>query len=194
MSLTADARLSFTLHKSASFVYTCCMEKQPAVIDTSFWVLGHRVDVLSYLFRFFLVYVPDAVREEVVASDPRYPQRVYGYQELFRLLEGQGMLARRNPSQPLSQFHAGEAAALALVLEAGWWLLINEQRALTFARQRAIKAVTVPEFIVYLYEVQLLSSRSAQDKLHSIAANTGQHVMQAAQQAFLALAQRRGER
>ena len=64
----------------------------------------------------------------------------------------------------------------------------------SYNRQRTIKAVTVPEFIVYLYQVQLLSSRSAQAKLNSIAANTGQHVMQAAQQAFLALAQRRGER
>jgi hypothetical protein len=39
------------------------MEKQEAVMETSFWVLGHRVDVLSYLFRFFTVFVPEAVRE-----------------------------------------------------------------------------------------------------------------------------------
>lgn len=170
------------------------MEKQSAVIDTSFWVLGHRVDVLSYLFRFFTVYVPDAVREEVVASDPRYPQRVYGYQELFRVLEGQGVLVCRNPTQPLAQFHAGEAAALALALEEDWWLLINEQRALTFARQQALKAVTVPEFIVYLYQAQLLSYRSALAKLDGIVANTGQRVMQAARQAFMDLADHRGER
>jgi hypothetical protein len=77
------------------------MEKPPAVIDTSFRVLGHRVDVLSYLFRFFTVIVPDAVRGELLAPDPRYPQRVYGYQEIFRLLEGQKALVIRNPTQPL---------------------------------------------------------------------------------------------
>jgi len=68
------------------------MEKQSGVMETSFWVLGHRVDVLSYLFRFFTIFVPDAVCIEVLASDPRYPQRVYGYQEMFRLLQNQGLL------------------------------------------------------------------------------------------------------
>ena len=41
-----------------------------------------------------------------------------------------------------------------------WWLLINEQRALTFARQHNIKAVTVPEFVVYLYDAHILSYNS----------------------------------
>jgi predicted nucleic acid-binding protein len=169
------------------------MRKQPAVIDTSFWVLGHRVDVLSYLFRFFTLYVPVAVRDEVLAPDPRYPQRVYGYQEMFRLLARQDSLILRNPPQPLPQFHAGEAAALALALEEAWWLLLNEQRALTFARQRGLKVVTVPEFIVYLYETELLSYRSALAKLDGVAANTGQRVMQAVRHAFMALAHRRGD-
>jgi hypothetical protein len=92
------------------------------------------------------------------------------------------------------RFHAGEAAVLALARDEGWWLLLNEQRALTFARQHSIKAVTVPEFIVYLYDVQLLSARSTMAKLDGIAANTGQRVMQAARDAFAALAQRRAER
>jgi predicted nucleic acid-binding protein len=170
------------------------MQKQCAVMETSFWVLGHRVDVLSYLFRLFTVFVPEAVRVEVLAADPRYPQRVYGYQEMFRRLEAQGALASRNPTQALPQFHAGEAAALALAHEEAWWLLINEQRALTFARQRGLKAVTVPEFIVYLYQARLLSYRSALIKLDEIAPNTGRQVMQAARHTLLALAQRRGER
>jgi hypothetical protein len=80
------------------------MDKPQAVMETSFWVLGHRVDVLPYLFRFFSVYVPTAVREEVLAPDPRYPQRVYGYQEMFRLLDGQGSLLMRNPTSHCRSF------------------------------------------------------------------------------------------
>lgn len=129
-----------------------------------------------------------------MVPDPRYPQRVYSYQEMFRLLESQGTLSIRNPTQSVPQFHFGEAAALALAEEEGWWLLINEQRPLTFARQRSIRAVTVPEFIVYLYEAQILSYRSTVNKLDGIAPNTGRQVMQAARGAFLALAQSRGER
>ena len=170
------------------------MEKPWAVLDTSFWVVGHRVDILSYLLRFFTVCVPDAVRHEVLAPDPRYPLRVYGYQEFFRLLEAQGALLLRNPAQRVLQLHAGEAAALALVRDEGWWLLVNEQRALTLARQQDIKAVTVPECVLYLYEAQILSWRSALVKLDGLAANTGQHIMQAAREAVAAVAQRRGER
>ena len=91
-------------------------------------------------------------------------------------------------------FHTGEAAALALAHDEHWWLLLNEQRALTFARQQGIKAVTVPECIIYLYEAQLLSACSTMATLDGIAAITGQRVMQAARDAFAALAQRRGER
>jgi len=178
----------------ASFVYINWMEKPWAVLDTSFWVIGHRVDVLPYLFRFFMLYVPDAVRDEVLAPDPRYPLRVYGYQEFFRLLEAQGALRVRNPRQRVPQFHVGEATALALAQEEGWWLLVNEHRALRLARQQGVNAVTVPEFIVYLYEVQILSLRSARTKLDGIAANTGQRVLQAAREAVAALAQQRGER
>lgn len=138
--------------------------------------------------------VPDAVRQEIVAPDPRYPRRRYGYQEMFELLETQGALVRRNPAQPLLQLHAGEAAAVALALEESWWLLVNEQRALTLARQRGLKAVTVPEFIVYLYQAQLLSARSARAKLDGIAANTGHRVMRAAREEFETLVQNRGER
>ena len=87
-----------------------------------------------------------------------------------------------------------EWMALALAQEEAWWLLIKEQRALTCARQRGLKPVTVPELIVYLYQAHMLSYRSALCKLDKIAPNTGQRVMQAARHTFLGLAQRRGER
>ena len=115
------------------------------------------------------------------------------YVPLLEDTQGENVLSIRNPTRRLSRFHAGEAAAVALALEEGWWLFINEQRALTFARQRGIKSVTVPEFIVYLYEMHILSYRSALGKLEGIASNTGQRVMQVAWQTFLTLAESRGE-
>jgi len=91
-----------------------------------FWVVGHRVDVLKYMSRFSRC-VPEAVRAEVSASNPRYPHWVYGYQELFRSLEAQGVPAAHNPSQCVPQFHTGEAAALALACDEGWWLIFVTQ-------------------------------------------------------------------
>ena len=78
-------------------------------METSFWVLGHRIDVLSYLFRFSNLFVPEEVRSEVLAPDLRYPQRVYGYQEMFTVLEDEGLLSVRNPARPLPQFHLKES-------------------------------------------------------------------------------------
>jgi hypothetical protein len=147
-----------------------------------------------YLFRFCTVCVPVGVRHAVLSPDPRYPLRVYGYQEFFRLLQAQGALLIRNPVQRVAQLHVGEAAALALARDEGWWLLINAQRALTCARQQGIKAVTAPEFVVYLYEVRLLSWRSTQGTLDGLAAHTGQRLMPAARDTVVALAQQRGER
>ena len=108
-------------------------------------------------------------------------------------MKRQGSLTIRDPVQPLDQFHAGEAAALGLALDENLWLLVNEQRALRFARQRGLKALTVPEFIVYLYEVEVLSWHSVHDKLDRIAANTGKALMDAARQAVRSLAESRGD-
>ena len=134
-----------------------------------------------------------AGQTEIQARDPRYPQRVYGYQELFGLMKRQGVFDIRDLTQPLDQFHAGAAAALQLALDENLWLLVNEQRALRFARQRGLKALTVPEFVVYLYEIELLSWRSVHDKLDRIAANTGKALMDEARQAVRSLAESRGD-
>ena len=82
---------------------------------------------------------------------------------------------------------------MALALEENMWLLVNEQSALRFARQHGLKALTVPEFTVYLYEIELLSLRSVQDKLDRITANTGKALMDAAREAVQSLAQSRGD-
>jgi hypothetical protein len=80
-----------------------------------------------------------------------------------------------------------------LAQDKGWWLLIHAQRALTCARQRGLKAVAVPECIVYRYQAYLRSYRSALTTLDELAPNTGQRMMQAVRHTLLGLAQRRGE-
>ena len=43
---------SVYLYRDASLVYHTHMEKPGTALDTSFWVVGHRGDVLTYLFGF----------------------------------------------------------------------------------------------------------------------------------------------
>lgn len=164
------------------------------MLDTSFWTIGHRADVLPYLFDFFLPRVPPAVRDEVLAADPIHPRRRYSYAALYRLLEERGLLPVVEPSAPELRYGLGEAAALALAQENGWRLLINDWRPMAFASQRAVHVVSVPSFIFLLYERELISLTAARRKLDLISANTRPEVVQPIRRLLRRLARRRGER
>src|SRR3712207_3671185 len=112
---------------------------RPAALDTSFWTVGHRADVLQYLFEYFQVHVPPTVRGEILAVDARYPRRRYGNAELFRVLEGAGLIRSAAPSGVDTRFGRGEAEALALAQAHGWWLLINDRGPLLHARSLRIR-------------------------------------------------------
>jgi predicted nucleic acid-binding protein len=167
---------------------------QPAVLDTSFWTVGHRADVLQYMFREFTVHVPPAVRDEVLRVDARYPRRRYGYAELFHLLERQGLLRTVAPAQVASRFGRGEAEALGLAEQHGWRLLINDRRPLSYARQVGIRTTTVPGFILRLYMYEAISLASAERKLGLIEAVTSPSVLQPVRRALDQMARRRAER
>jgi predicted nucleic acid-binding protein len=151
------------------------------VLETSFWTVGHRADVLPYLFDFFEVCVPPAVRDEILAADPAHPRRVYGYAALYRLLESVGLLPIEAVASPLDRFGRGEAEALALAGEQGRWLLINDAHPFAYARQRGIETLSVPAFIGYLYERDILSLRSVEAKMELIRPLTGPHILRPAQ-------------
>jgi hypothetical protein len=168
--------------------------EEPAVLDTSFWTVGHRADVLPYLFDYFSIHAPPAVRDEILAADPTHPRRVYGYAALFRLLEEQGLLLVEEPAAPQLRFGLGEAAALALAGERQWRLLINDWRPMLSATQREIRVVSVPSFIFLLYEREVISLAGAQRKLDLIAANTSPAVIRPIRRILRRLARRRGER
>lgn len=169
-------------------------EQQPVAIDTSFWTVGHRADVLQYLVEYFMLHAPPAVRREILAVDPVYPRRIYGYVAMFRAFEEFGALEIVTPSRPVGQFGAGEAEALALAQERGWWLLINDHRPYTFARRLGLQTTSVPSFIAYLYELEVLSLTSAERKLDLITAITSPTVIDPARQAIDCLARERGAR
>lgn len=166
---------------------------QPAALDTSFWTVGHRADILHYLFAYFTVYVPPAVRNEITTVDPMYPRRRYGYAEVFRVLESRRLLHAATPARVSSQHGRGEAEAIALAQEHGWLLLVNDRRAFVAARSAGIAAIPVPSFIVFLYEQGVLSLASAEVKLRLIASYTSHSVLQPAREELQRLAKASGE-
>jgi predicted nucleic acid-binding protein len=151
------------------------------VLDTSFWTVGHRADVLPYVFEYFEVHVPSAVRDEILTADPIHPRRVYGYAALYRLLERLGILPVEPVMQPIHRFGRGEAEALALAEERGWWLLINDARPFQFAERRNMQVLSVPSFIGFLYERGILSPTSVESKVRLIQPLTGPEVLRPAQ-------------
>ena len=167
--------------------------QQLAVLDTSFWTVGHRADVLPYLFEFFTVHVPSAVHAEILAPDRHYPRRRYGYAALFALLERYGVLGVSLPARVEPHFGRGEAEAIALARERGWWLLINDSRPHQAAHERGIEVLSVPAFIRYLFEEAILSAASARRKLELITPVTSETILRPARQAMAVLAASRGE-
>lgn len=156
--------------------------------------MGHRADVIPYLFDLFVVHVPPAVKAEILAPDPYYPRRRYGHAELFRLLESRGLLPVAIPSHQESRFGLGEAAALALARERGWRLLINDYRPLAYANQHGIRTMSVASFILLLYAQETISLTSAGRKLELIGNNTSPQIMDPARRVLARLADRKGER
>lgn len=170
------------------------MTLHPAAFDTSFWTVGHRADVLQYALSAFAFRATPAVRAEILTPDPRFPRRRYGYAELYRLLESRGMLPVVEPATAGERFGRGEAEAIALAHEHGWWLLINDYRPRQYARGLGIRTITVPALIFRLYVQEMLSLTSAERKLDLIEAVTSQAVLSPVRQALDQLARLRKER
>jgi predicted nucleic acid-binding protein len=168
--------------------------EQPSVVDTSFWTVGHRADVIPYLFDIFIVHVTPAVRAEVLAPDRHFPLRRYGHAELFRLLESRGLLPAATPSHVEARFGLGEAEAIAMARERGWRLLINDYRPLDHATKNGIRTMSVASFILLLYARGTISLSSADRKLELINNNTSPKIMEPAQAILTRLAVRKGER
>lgn len=169
-------------------------DPEPAALDTSFWTMGHRADVIPYLLEYFEVHVPPAVRAEILAVDPRFPRRRYGYAEMFRVLEGRGLLPVATPSVVEGRFGLGEAEALALAGEHRWRLLINDYRPMESARQRGVRTVSVPSFILLLYDGAVISLLGAERKLELIAGNTSSAILDPARRVLDGLARAKGDR
>lgn len=168
-------------------------DRRSVALDTSFWTVGFRADVLQYLFEFFAVHAPPAVRGEILAPDPGYPNRVYGYAAWFRVLEERDLLVSTTPGTSMPLFGRGESEAIALAREHGWWLLMNDSRPVQFAQQAGITVITVPTFIVYLYERGRIALAAARKKLSLIVSWTGRQIMASAEQDLDTLARQQGE-
>ena len=158
-----------------------------ASLDTSFWNRAADIGVTAYLFSFFRVYYSQAVRNEIITTDPNETALVYPQAMLFTVFEEDGRLQQAEPQNSLSLYGLGEASAIALAREQKWVLLINDQRPLLFAESLGIHCICVPDFCVFLYSQGKITAAAAEGYLERLKPTTGKQLIVRA----LAVLQRR---
>ena len=123
--------------------------KARAVLETSFWTVAFRAQVLPYALLDFDMVVPAAVTRELLFTDRRVPARLYPAAALFTSIHP-SLPAPPDPEPaPIPMFWPGEAAAIALAQALpGHVLLINDDRPAACARNLGVPVMTVPESIV----------------------------------------------
>lgn len=164
-----------------------------ASLDASFWNVASQIGVVPYLFAIFRVYYCKAVEREIVTTDPDETPLVYPQAMLFTIMKEDGRLQQREPQQPLARFGAGEAHAIALAREQGWFLLINDARPHAFARSLGIRCISVPNFGVLLYAQGKITQAAAQGYLNRLAPLTSSALLNSAGRHLEQIALKRGD-
>jgi predicted nucleic acid-binding protein len=149
--------------------------------------------LIPYLFGLFRVYCCQAVRREIITTDPEETELVYPQAAAFLVAEEDGRLHLQEPQHALTRFGAGEAHAIALALENNWVLLINDSRPLTFARTFGVSCVSVPGFCVQLYTLGKITYPAARGYLKRLSSTTSRALISEAEQVLMQAAQLRGE-
>lgn len=163
------------------------MEKQGAVLDTSFWSAAFSVELLPYLFDFFQVRLPQAVIDEITAVHPQESTREFPQAALYRVLQDRFTVTE--PHAPLRLFGPGERHAIALAVERSEVLLINDYKPYQFARRLGVRCLSVPEFAVLVFAAGKLSQAAIKLRLARLRYVTSKQLIDAAEEMMRNLAE-----
>lgn len=128
------------------------MELADAVLDASFWINPEHSGLTVYLPEYFSLWVPPVVVGEITA--PLHPggDMAPAAQLFIDWLEN-GTISLVSPAVSLGQFDAGENQAIALALERGWLILMDDRYPYHFSRgPLGLAVVDSPAFAVFLFD------------------------------------------
>lgn len=165
-----------------------------ASLDTSFWNRACEIGVAAYLFGYFKVHYCDAVRREIVTTDPEETRLIYPQAMQFKIYEEDGRLHKAEPQTTLRRFGIGEAAAISLAIEKQWVLLINDNRPLMFAQMQGISCISAPEFCVFLFAEGRITYAAVDGYLNRLLSTTNYTLVAQAAQALALLIEKRGSK
>ena len=136
------------------------MEKQNASLDASFWINAYNGEIVHLVPDYFRLFACGVVAEEI-----RYPLDVLGLSAAGPLLFNEwcraGIITLQDPQTPVDWFQRGENAAIALAIEQGYFLLIDDANPYHMARSKGLKVVGTMDFAVLLYDHGRLSYDAA---------------------------------
>jgi predicted nucleic acid-binding protein len=167
------------------------MVKQNASLDASFWINACNADLVWFLPDYFALFVCNAVAQEI-----RYPLDVLNIQatgpSLFVEWCESGTVTLQDPQEAVDWFQRGENAAIALAIERGYFLLMDDANPYHFARSKGLKVVGTADLTVFLYDQGRLSYDQAVTRVKELRSSEKQK-----RQAMIALetlARVRGDR
>lgn len=141
--------------------------KQNASIDASFWINCCAGGIVEFVPLYFSIFVTSPVLDEI-----RYPTTHLSMEPYsvvtFDEWVADGRIIVRQPRSTVDWFQPGENAAIALAVEADYWLLIDDANAFHRAKHFGIRVVGTTDFIVLLYDQNVITREQAQKALNAI--------------------------
>ena len=135
-------------------------EKQNASIDASFWINICAAELVEFLSEYFILY-----SNSIVALEIRYPLDVLGIEAQTALLFNEwlraGKVIMQDPAKPVNWFHEGENEAIALAIEHGYFLLMDDANPYHRAKAEGLRIVGSSEFAVLLYDHERITYETA---------------------------------
>jgi len=125
--------------------------KQNASLDASFWINVCAGNIVHLVSDYFQLFTP-----EVAAQEIRYPITALGVKArtavLFNEWIKSGDIQLQEPAKPVDWFQSGENAAIALAVERGYFLLIDDANPYHRAKAAGLKVVGSSELAILFYE------------------------------------------
>ncbi len=139
--------------------------------------MAWRSDIGANCLDLFEMIPPKAVEAEIQERDPLVPAGEFPYATLFRHLRDKMVDPPKREPAPINLFGSGEAAAIALAKSLEVALLVNEAKAMKYATNIGLTAITVPATIVVLYRNGVISNKAAWRKLELLQGNTAADII-----------------
>ncbi len=149
-------------------VYNSFNMKQQVVLETSFWTVGYYAQINQYLFDYLNIYVTKEAKQEILQPSMQFPSVVYPYAKLFQLLLRNNQFTIKEPKERIKIFGKGDSSSISLALELKIGLLINDNRPYQYAKNLGIPVVSVPGFILFLYQKRVIRKNALLKKLDII--------------------------